>query len=224
MEEALARIRTGIAVACERAGRSRQEVRLVAATKTVPAETALWARGMGVEDFGENYVKELAAKRAAVSGARWHFLGMLQSHTAHHVARDADVVHTLTPGKATHRLSRRAAELGRRLPAMIEIDFTGARTGIDPADLPGFAEEVAGLEGLDLVGLMTLPPMPERPEDARPFFVRLRELRDGLHERHPEAVELSMGMSLDFEVAIEEGATMVRIGTALFGERARPAT
>jgi len=117
------------------------------------------------------------------------------------------------------RLSRRAAEAGRRIPSLIEVDFTAARTGVDPEAVPAFADEVAGMEGLELVGLMTLPPMPETPEDTRPFFRQLRELRDVLRDRHAGCVELSMGMSLDYQVAVEEGATMIRIGTALFGER-----
>lgn len=217
--EALARIRAGIQGACERAGRDPAAVRLVAAAKTVPAEAVRWAREAGVEDFGENYVKQLMAKREAAPDARWHFFGTLQTHTAHHVAAHADVVHTLVPGNAALRLSRRAAERGHRIPSLIEVDFTGVRTGIAPQDVPSFATEVEGMEGIELVGLMMLPPIPETPEDARPYFVRLRELRDDLRTRHPRCVELSMGMSLDYEVAVEEGATMVRIGTALFGER-----
>jgi uncharacterized pyridoxal phosphate-containing UPF0001 family protein len=121
-------------------------------------------------------------------------------------------------------LARRAAEAGRRIDVLIEVDLTNDRTGVAPEEAPHLADRVATIEGLRLAGLMTLPPMPERPEDARPFFVRLRELRDRIREQHPEVVELSMGMSLDYQVAIEEGATMVRIGTALFGPRAASGT
>ncbi len=218
--ENLARIRAEIERVCERAARDPAGIALVAATKTVPPEAVRWANEAGVDDFGENYVKELADKRAAAPDARWHFIGTLQSHTAHRVAELADVVQTLTPGKAAGRLSRRAADAGRRIPALIEIDFTGVRTGIDPGEAPAFAAEVAQMEGLELVGLMTLPPMPETPEDARPYFRHLRDLRDALRNLYPSCAELSMGMSLDYRVAVEEGATMVRIGTALFGERA----
>jgi hypothetical protein len=194
-------------------------VTLVAASKTVPIETIGWAREAGLTDFGENYVKELRLKAAAFPGLRWHFVGTLQSHTAHHVADLAAFVHTLAAGGGTAKLARRAVERGRVIPALIEVDFTRERTGVAPEELEDLAEQIASTEGLELAGLMTLPPIPNEPEDARPYFVHLRELGERLREGHPAAVELSMGMSLDYEVAVEEGATMVRIGTALFGER-----
>jgi PLP dependent protein len=211
--------RAGIERACERSGRDPASVTLVAATKTVPIESVGWAHDAGVRDFGENYVNELRRKRPALPDARWHFIGTLQSHTAHHVAALADVVHTVTGDAATERLARRAAAAGRAVDALVEVDFTGERTGVSPDDVPAAADRVASLEGLRLVGLMTLPPIPEDADDARPFFVRLREIRDRIREQHPQVLELSMGMSLDYEVAVEEGATMVRVGTALFGPR-----
>jgi pyridoxal phosphate enzyme (YggS family) len=214
-------VREQIASACVRSGRDETDVALVAATKTVPADVVRRAREAGIVDFGENYVKELRAKRDAVPDARWHFIGTLQTNTAHHVASLADVIHTIAGGRATERLARRAAESGRVIDALIEVDFTGERTGVAPDDAPALADAVASLTGLRLVGLMTLPPMPERPDDARPFFIRLRELSERIRESHPHVLELSMGMSLDYRVAVEEGATMVRIGTALFGPRAR---
>ena len=212
-------MRGGIARACERAGREVGEVRLVAASKTVPAEAIRWALDAGVTDFGENYVKELRDKHAAVPDARWHFIGTLQTNTAHHVAALADVVETLAGGRATQRLARRAAASGRTIDALIEVDLTGERTGVAPDEVAATADAVASLEGLRLVGLMTIPPLTEHAEDARPFFAQLRQLRDRIRERHPEVLELSMGMSLDYQVAVEEGATMVRVGTALFGPR-----
>jgi hypothetical protein len=215
----LARVREGIARACDRSGRDPAAVRLVAASKAVPTVAMRWAHAGGVEDFGENYVRELQAKREAVEGPRWHFIGILQSHTAHRVADLADVVQTLTPGNAVARLSRRAAQRGRRMPALIEVDFTGERTGVAPQECVGFADEVSAMDGLELRGLMTLPPLPQVPEDTRPWFIRLRELLAEVGATYPQAVELSMGMSMDYEVAVEEGATMVRVGTALFGER-----
>ena len=151
---------------------------------------------------------------------RWHFIGTLQTNTAHHVAALADVVETVTGGHATERLARRAAASGRTIDALIEVDLTGERTGVLPEDAAATADRIASLEGLRLVGLMTIPPIRDGAEDARPYFVRLRELRDRIRERHPEVLELSMGMSLDYQVAVEEGATMVRVGTALFGPRA----
>jgi hypothetical protein len=215
----LARVREGIARACDRSSRDPAAVRLVAASKAVPAEAVRWAHEGGVEDFGENYVRELEAKRDAVEGPRWHFIGTLQTHTAHRVADLADIVQTLSPGNAVVRLARRAAQRGREIPALIEVDFTGERTGVAPEMCVGFADEVSAMDGLELRGLMTLPPMPEKPEDTRPYFIRLRELLAEVGAKHPQARELSMGMSMDYEVAVEEGATMVRVGTALFGER-----
>jgi PLP dependent protein len=215
----VAEVRRGIARACERAGRAVGEVRLVAASKTVPAEAIRWALDAGVTDFGENYVKELRDKHAAAPDARWHFIGTLQTNTAHHVAAVADVVETLAGGHATERLARRAAASGRTIDALIEVDLTGERTGVAPDDVAATADAISVLEGVRLVGLMTIPPLTERPEDARPFFAQLRRLRDRTRERLPEVLELSMGMSLDYQVAVEEGATMVRVGTALFGPR-----
>jgi PLP dependent protein len=215
----LARIREAIGRACDRSGRDPVTVRLVAAGKTVEPEALRWVQEAGVTEIGENYVQELRAKREALPGVTWHYIGTLQSHTAHHVAELADVVETVVPGKGLARLSRRAAERDRVLPVLIEVDLTDERAGVAPEELPMVADEVASTSGLDLVGLMTLPPIPATPEDARPYFRRLRSLLTRVAERHPSVVELSMGMSFDYEVAIEEGATMVRIGTALFGER-----
>ena len=220
--ENLARVREAIAAAADRAGRSPSDVTLVAAAKTVAPERLRAAADAGVTDVGENYVRELRDKVERVPGVRWHYLGALQSGTAREVADLADVVETVAGERATRRLARRAASSGRTLEALIEVDLTGERPGVRPDDLGAFADLVAGLEGLRLAGLMTLPPIPDDPEDARPWFARLRELRDGLRDHHPDVLELSMGMSLDYEVAVEEGATMVRVGTALFG--ARPAT
>jgi PLP dependent protein len=219
--ENLARIRVAIEAAAARAGRGSDDVTLVAAGKTVPVERLRIAATAGVSAFGENYVKELREKVAALAGVRWHYIGALQSSTAHHVADVADVVQTLSGEHAARRLARRAITARRELDALIEVDLIGGRTGVSPEDLPAFADVAASLEGLRLVGLMTLPPMPERAEDARPWFARLRQLGEGLRRTHPDMLELSMGMSLDYEVAVEEGATMVRIGSALFGERPR---
>jgi pyridoxal phosphate enzyme (YggS family) len=212
-------VRSRIGRACTRANRDRETVRLIAATKTVETEAIGWVRDAGVTEVGENYVKELRGKRAALEGIIWHFVGTLQTHTAHLVAEHADVVQTLVPGKAVARLARRATERGAVLPGLIEVDFTSQRTGLAPADVKRFADEVAEVDGLELSGLMTIPPPTASAEGARPWFARLRALRDLVASAHPKATELSMGMSLDYEVAVEEGATMVRIGTALFGAR-----
>lgn len=212
-------IRRAIDRACMRSNRDPGGVRIVGAAKTVHARAVAWARDAGIRDIGENYVQELRAKHAEVPAVIWHFIGTLQSHSAHHVAELADVVETVVPGRAMQRLARRAAETGRTIPALVEVDFTGERTGVPPDAVVGAAGEVARAEGLSLVGLMTLPPMPAVAQDSRPYFRRLRELLDRVRDSHASATELSMGMSLDYEVAVEEGATMVRIGTALFGPR-----
>jgi len=133
--------------------------------------------------------------------------------------RIADIVETAVPGKALARLGRRAAARGRTVRSLVEVDFTGERSGVPPDGVLTACDEVASTDGLRLVGLMTLPPLTPTAEEARPYFVRLRELLGQVSSHHPDAAELSMGMSLDYQVAVEEGATMVRIGTALFGER-----
>lgn len=217
--ENLAGIRQGVRTACERSGRDPSGVRIVAAGKTVEAEALGWVVEAGVRDLGENYVQELRAKRELVAEATWHFIGTVQRNSAHHLAELADVVETAVPGHALDRLSRRAVEAGRTLSALVEVDFTGERTGVAPEAAIDACDAVASMPGLELDGLMTLPPLTPDAEDARPYFRRLRELLERVRERHPQASELSMGMSLDYAVAVEEGATMVRIGTALFGER-----
>jgi pyridoxal phosphate enzyme (YggS family) len=217
-------IRRRIDRACDRSGRDPASVLVVAAAKTRPAEPIRWVVEAGVRAIGENYVRELRDVHDAVPGARWHYIGTLQSNTAHHVAALADVVETLSGGRAIDRLARRAAQAGRAIDALIEVDFTGERTGVPPDDVVAFAHRVARLEGLRLRGLMTIPPLGSVVEDARPWFRRLRELRTVVREGLPDVVDLSMGMSLDYEVAVEEGATMVRIGTALFGARSLDAT
>ncbi len=215
----LERIRANLDAACRGAGRDPADVRLVAAAKQVPPEPVRWVVDAGSLEVGHNYVRELAVMRDAVAGARWHYIGTLQSGTAHKVADLADVVQTVSSPRATERLSRRASERGRILEVLLEVDFTGERAGLAPERVPEAADRTAGLPALRLTGLMTLPPFDPDPEAARPYFARLRELAERLRTDHPGVRELSMGMSLDYQVAAAEGATMVRIGTSLFGER-----
>jgi pyridoxal phosphate enzyme (YggS family) len=216
----IAEVRSRIAAAAARAGREPEEVSLVAVTKTVATEPIRWAIETGITSLGENYVQELRRKREEIAGATWHFIGTLQSGTAHLVADHADVVQTVAGERAARRLAARATRSHRSLEALIEVDLTDGRTGVRPPELPAFADLIASLEGLRLTGLMTMPAPGQVAEDARASFARLRQLRDELRERHPDVLALSMGMSLDYEVAVEEGATMVRIGTAVFGPRA----
>jgi pyridoxal phosphate enzyme (YggS family) len=215
----VARIRDRLAQACRRAGRDPDSVRVVGAGKTVSPDRLRAARAAGIDEFGENYVQELRDKRAAIDGVTWHYIGTLQSRTAPRVAELADVVQTLAPGRATERLARRAAELDGPLDVLIEVDLAGRGSGVGPSRCEAFADDVVAMDGIRLIGLMTVPPVTRHAEEARPYFARLRSLRDLVASSHADAVELSMGMSLDFEVAAEEGATIVRIGTALFGAR-----
>ena len=220
VQDNLVQIRAGIERAAIRAGRDPAQVQLVAASKTVPAEAIGWVVEAGVVAIGENYVKELRQKHDRLPPrVEWHFIGTLQASSAHHVAALADVVETVAGDRAVDRLARRAAEAGRVMDVLIEVDLTGERTGVPPEAVGALADRLDSVEGIRLRGLMTLPPMPQTPEDARPWFTTLRELRDRVRERHQEVLELSMGMSLDYEVAVEEGATMVRVGTASFGPR-----
>jgi pyridoxal phosphate enzyme (YggS family) len=214
-------VRARIAQAAVSAGRDPDDVRLIAVSKTVGVDAIRAAVHEGIGDLGENYVQELRDKRAAMPGlsARWHYIGALRSGTAHHVADLADVVQTVGGARGARRLAGRAARSGRRLDALLEVDFTQERVGVAPGDAREAADLVAGLEGLRLRGLMTIAPPGASAEAARPWFRQLRELRDRLSEHHPDVLDLSMGMSLDYEVAVQEGATMVRIGTAVFGAR-----
>jgi PLP dependent protein len=216
----VAAVQTRLSEAATSAGRAPADVRLVAVSKRVGIDAIRFAIEAGVTDLGENYVNELREKVSAIDGpARWHFIGALQSGTAHHVADLADVVHTVAGAHAARRLAGRAVRNGRVLDALLEVDVTGGRAGLAPADVSRGADLVVSLEGLRLRGLMTIAPITDTPEGARPAFQQLRALRDDLAERHPEATELSMGMSFDYHVAVQEGATMVRIGTAVFGPR-----
>jgi pyridoxal phosphate enzyme (YggS family) len=213
-------VRSRIEAAAARSGRDPEDISLIAVSKTVEAEQIRWVIEAGIRDLGENYVQELRRKRDEIGDGTWHFIGTLQSSTAHLVADHADIVQTVAGERAARRPAGRAAPSGRSLDSLIEVDLTEGRTGVSPAALPAFADLVASLDGLRLIGLMTVPAIPEAAEDTRASFARLRRLRDEIREEHPDVLALSMGMSLDYEVAVEEGATMVRIGTALFGPRA----
>lgn len=223
--ENLERIRERIRVAGRRAGRS-DEVTIVAATKLVPAERITEAYRAGLRHFGENRVQELEAKRHQLSlpEATWRLIGHLQTNKAKRAAALFNRVDSLDSLRLAEKLAAAAAGLGRRLPVLVEVhlDEEPGKHGVEPDALVELAEKVAALEALALEGLMALPPYLEPPERVRPYFRRLRELAEALAHRGLPGVEmreLSMGMSHDFEIAIEEGATQVRLGTALFGPR-----
>lgn len=224
-----ATIEERIAAACRRAGRDRAAVKLMAVSKTHPASAIQEAAAAGVTLFGENRVQEFEAKRADLSGnLKVHLIGHLQSNKAAKAAAIFSAVDTIDSLRLLERLNDAAKQLDRRLPVLLEIKLSAEATksGFDPegADLRETLERAADLEYAQVRGLMTIAPLDENPETARACFRRLSELREEWARRYSRLSleELSMGMSGDFEVAIEEGSTLVRIGTALFGAREYP--
>jgi PLP dependent protein len=218
LRDTIAEVRSRIGSACRRSGRSPEDVVLVAVAKTVPIGIVREAGRAGIRHFAENYAKELAKKATEVQGT-WHFIGKLQRGTASRVADHADVIHSAERGEALERVAARAHQRGRTIPSLVQVDFTGRRQGVGAEDVEAFVDEVQSMAGIRVVGLMTVPPWTGDPEATRTYFSMLRALRDRLAMHHREVRELSMGMSGDYEVAVEEGATMVRVGTALFGPR-----
>jgi pyridoxal phosphate enzyme (YggS family) len=223
----LAGIRARISAAAESGGRRPEEVKLIAISKTHPASVIKKVIEFGAVDIGENRVQEAEGKIAEVGrkAARWHLVGHLQANKARRAVSLFDVIHSVDSLDLARRLDRLCGEEGiEKLAVLIQVDLGHEETksGIDESELTHLVEGLGPLSRLELVGLMTLPPFFDDPEQSRPFFRRLRELRDELAARGVFASgkgELSMGMTNDFEVAIEEGATMVRVGTAIFGER-----
>ena len=206
-----------------RAGRDPASVRIVAVSKTFPPENILQAYECGVRDFGENRVQEYLDKRPALRlpDARFHLIGHLQTNKVIQ-AMAFDWIQTVDSIRLADRLNKAAAKGNRNLPVLIEVKLgeEESKTGVPEPEVSGIAAVLVQLESLELRGLMTIPPFSQDPENARPYFRRLRQLRDRLQGVGlDQVVELSMGMSHDFPVAIEEGATIVRIGTAIFGPR-----
>ncbi|PWH13860.1 MAG: YggS family pyridoxal phosphate-dependent enzyme [Anaerolineae bacterium] len=225
-------IRAQIEAAAQRVGRDPQAVRLVVVSKTHPVETVQAAIEAGIRDFGENYAEEALQKIQAfhaIEGLRWHMIGHVQSRKADLVAGHFDWMHSLDSLKLANRLERFAAQNGRTLPVLLECNVGGetskfgyaASTPQDLEILSREVEQIALLPHLQIRGLMTMPPLYNDPEQTRPFFAKLRQVRDFLAEKFPmlDWRELSMGTSADFVAAVEEGATFVRIGTAILGAR-----
>jgi pyridoxal phosphate enzyme (YggS family) len=228
----LAAVRARIAAAAARAGRRPEEIDLLGVAKGQPAERVVAAVRAGLEHVGENYAQEARAKLprvlAALEGSGhkppcWHFIGKLQRNKVRLLLPLFSVVETLDREALGDELARRAAAAGRRLEVLLEVNLSGeaSKAGVAPEALPALLEASARWASLDVVGLMAIPAAQPDPERTRPAFARLRELRDGLRGAPGGAKlrTLSMGMSADFEVAIEEGATEVRVGTAVFGPR-----
>lgn len=239
----LTAVRERVAAAVDASGRKPESVRLIAVSKTFPAESVRAAIAAGQRDFGENKVQEAilkieAIEKTQVAGmddglgggdqVRWHLIGHLQSNKARKAARPFDVIHSIDSVDLLQKIDASAREARRTPELLIQVDLAGEDTkfGAAPESLQPIFDAAASLASARLVGLMVLPPWSEDPEVARPYFRRLRELRDELGSRGVPAAslrELSMGMSHDYEVAIAEGATMVRVGTAIFGKRTPPA-
>jgi PLP dependent protein len=228
--ERLQSVEERIAAACHRAGRSREDLRLMGVSKMHSAETIAEAARAGLTLFGENRVQEFEAKRHRlqelyITDAEVHLIGHLQSNKSARAAGIFSAIDSVDSWRLAERLNDAAGKLGRKLPVLLEIKLSAepAKTGIDPdsAELRPLLERLPSLEHLAMRGLMTIAPFDDNPETARACFRRLRTLRDTLARENPhiDFRELSMGMSGDFEIAIEEGSTLVRIGTALFGER-----
>jgi len=223
----LERITERIAGAAKRAGRRTDEVTIVAVSKTFPAERIRAAYDAGLRHFGENRVQEFETKHHTLVGfadAIWHFIGHLQSNKVGRAVHLFDRVDSVDSLSLAHKLDVAAATADKSLPVLIEVRLGEEETksGVREKELPPLGESIRKLLHLELHGLMTIPPYASDPQNARPYFRKLHQLRDGLGRQLGLALPiLSMGMSHDFEIAIEEGATEVRMGTALFGERSR---
>jgi PLP dependent protein len=217
-------IRERMASAASRAGRPPEEITLIAVTKTHGTELVRAAMDAGVTDFGENYIQEARAKISEVEGfaenpINWHFIGHLQSNKAKYCVELFSLVQTVDNYQLAQELSKHAAKRNKTQEILIEVNLSGQpqRAGVLPEDLPALMDRIGELPNLTLQGLMGMPPQTDTAEEARPFFRSLYQFWETLPEKNRQI--LSMGMSGDFEVAIEEGATHVRIGTALFGQR-----
>jgi pyridoxal phosphate enzyme (YggS family) len=221
--ETLQNVRRRIAGACERSGREPDSVSLVAISKTFPAERVREMVACGHDLFGENRVQEALAKIPEVgAGARWHLVGHLQRNKARHSIGVFELIHSVDGLELARELDKRAAAAGVTQPILVQANLSSEETkhGVEGDRIDLLIDGILELGHLDLKGLMTIPPWPEDPEESRPWYVALRELRDRLATRTGRALaELSMGMTDDFEVAVEEGATLVRVGRALFGRR-----
>lgn len=226
VRDRLARVKERVEHAAERSGRRGQDITIIAVSKTFGPEIVQHAVDAGMLNLGENRVQEAVAKVPLVQGPglRWHLIGHLQSNKARLAAKTFDWIQTVDSEELVARLNRVASESGRVLPVLLQVDLAGeaSKSGVREDELPSVLGAFDDATGLELRGLMTLPPFFDDPEQVRSYFRRLRKLMEVVNRGRPpenRLRELSMGMSHDFEVAIEEGATMVRIGSAIFGPR-----
>lgn len=224
----LAHLHEQIAQACRQSNRPENEVALMAVSKVHPVEVILEAYAAGQRLFGENRVQEFQEKSqhlGALADASFHLIGPLQSNKTSKAAELFDAIDAVDSLKIAQRLNSAAEALGKKLPVLIEVKLSHeeSKHGLAPEELPALLAAVAELQSIEAVGLMTVPPWSLDAETARPYFKELRRLRDESQKSHASLTQLSMGMSNDFAVAIEEGSTCVRVGTALFGKREYPA-
>jgi len=222
VKENLLRVMERVEKAARKAGRDAKEVKLVAVSKTVEVARIKEAIEAGVTILGENYVQEAQKKIEEIGKpVFWHFIGHLQSNKAKYVVRLFDMIHSVDSIPLAEELNRRAEQAGQVIKAMIEVNLSKEATkfGTDEEMLWNLARRIQNLKHVSLEGLMTMPPYFDSPEMSRPYYVALRELKEKMTREGISLQELSMGMSNDFEIAIEEGATFVRVGTAIFGPR-----
>jgi len=222
IRENLLRVMEGIEKAARRVGRDPKEIRLVAVSKTVDAARVKEAIEAGVSILGENYVQEAQRKIEEIGKPiAWHFIGHLQSNKAKNAVQLFDMIHSIDSLALAQELNRRAEQADQRIKVLIEVNLSGETTkfGTEEERALDIARGVVNLKNLSLEGLMTMPPYFESPEMSRPYYIQLRSLKERMAKEGIPLKELSMGMSHDFEIAIEEGATYARVGTAIFGER-----
>jgi pyridoxal phosphate enzyme (YggS family) len=223
IEENLLKVKERIGDAATRVGRDPAQITLIAVSKTVETERIREAISAGMTTFGENYVQEARTKIEEIgqTGVQWHFIGHLQTNKAKYAVRLFDLIQAVDSIKVAKELDKRAAASGKVMDCLIEVNISQeeSKFGITSEYTRTLAQEMTKLKNISLKGLMTMPPYFDDPEPARPYFIALRTLQEKIAREGIPLPELSMGMSTDFEVAIEEGATMVRVGRAIFGER-----
>ncbi|GAC1637119.1 MAG: YggS family pyridoxal phosphate-dependent enzyme [Ktedonobacteraceae bacterium] len=229
----IAHVQANMVQAAERVGRRPDEITLVAVSKTQPVELVKMAYALGIRDFGENRVQDALPKIAefrheGLQPVTWHMIGHLQRNKANKVVGSFDSVHSVDSLQLAQALNRHATELELRIAVLLQVNVSGeaSKEGITPEETRALAQQIVALPQLDVQGLMTIAPLVQDPEEVRPVFRALRELRDRLREQVPQSAwpHLSMGMTDDYCIAIEEGATIVRVGRAIFGERVSQAT
>lgn len=225
LEENLKQVEENIKAACERAGRKREEVTLIAVSKTKPVSMLSEIYDCGIRDFGENKVQEICEKRDLLpNDIRWHMIGHLQRNKVKYIASHVSLIHSVDTYRLAEEINIQAKKAGRVIPALIEVNIAGEDTkfGIPADEALLLAQEISKLDGMSIKGLMAIAPYTENPEENRPYFKKLKELSVDIAKENIDNVSmdiLSMGMTGDYMTAIEEGATIVRVGTGIFGAR-----